>query len=547
MRRALPLLLLFALAAPGPAVASWGGSTGGAAFSGAISLPQGAAPSVTVSGRNVSVSWSQILAGGAPVPGYSVRRYDTNGTQQAIGAGCATVQTGTACTENDLPPGSWVYRVAAVNGNWTGPLSSASSAANVAAPQLSISSPSTLGALPATLAGNVSSFLQSETVSFRLDNSSSGLSLSGSITPSPTPANGQAAVSVTIPAGVANGAHTVYAIGSGGDVASAPIVVAVPTAITTTAWNLRDASSGTESDQSDATAFADGRLRNTSALTTSFSAGRYLQLDYAPSLDAGASVSGAGFDFRFAENTAGRTACFYFEVRRTSTGAVLGTHGSTSSPVACTMTTTQQTFSTATPEVTTAAIANDISVRVYLRESGSGVVRIDMGTLTGTTPQPLSFTLYEGSLVDSTSGTASTIRWPLLAADSTVYTSSANWAGSFAASRYLKLSFPAYVPSGSTVSGASFRHSYRSNTTGTTCWYLELYSSTTLIGTHGSSASPISCNSSTTSFVTDTVALPELTNATQADNAIARVYVRNSSSLRSRDDLDTLSLSYLAP
>ena len=39
------------------------------------------------------------------------------------------------------------------------------------------------------------------------------------------PANGTASVSVTIPSGIANGSHTVYAIGSTGDQASAAINV----------------------------------------------------------------------------------------------------------------------------------------------------------------------------------------------------------------------------------------------------------------------------------------------------------------------------------
>ena len=392
------------------------------------------------------------------------------------------------------------------------------------------------------------------------------------IVPTPTPAGGGASVSLTVPAGTPNGAHTVYAIGSRGDVASAAITVAVPTAITTTAWDLRAASSGSESNQSDAVSFADGRLRTTSSVLSSFNAGRYLQFDYSPSLDGTRSVSSAGFSFRFAANASGNTSCFYFDVRRTSTGSVLATHGSSSSPVGCVTGTTQQTFTTMTPAVASAAIANDLSVRVFLRDSASGAVRVDMGTLAGNTPQPLSFTLFESRLVDSTSGTATTAPWPLIAADSTVYTSAANWTTSFSTSRYLRLSFPAYVPAGSTVSSASFRHSYRSNTTGTTCWYFALYSGSTVIGTHGSSSSPIraamnapfvlgvprkrleaiaECESHgdprATAYVTDTVALPELTTAAQANGASVRIYVNNSSSLRSRDDVDTLSLSYLGP
>jgi hypothetical protein len=87
------------------------------------------------------------------------------------------------------------------------------------------------------------------------------------------PGNGTASVSVTIPAGTANGAHTVYAIGDQGDTAGAPLTVAVPTTISTSVWDVRDASTGTESNQSEPHAFANDSRTATSGSLLSFRPG----------------------------------------------------------------------------------------------------------------------------------------------------------------------------------------------------------------------------------------------------------------------------------
>ena len=127
--------------------------------------------------------------------------------------------------------------------------------------------------------------------------------------------------------------------------------------------------------------------------------------------------------------------------------------------------------------------------------------------------------------------------------NSTAYVSAAAWTTSFDAARYLGFSFPAYLPAGATVDGATFRHSYRSYTTGTTCYYIEVYEGATLIGAHGSAGAPISCNSGT-SYVTDTVALPEINTVARANSAKIRLYVRNSATGRSEHSLATLGVTY---
>ena len=135
------------------------------------------------------------------------------------------------------PPGTWRYRVAPANANWRGAESAASAAVTVATPALSLAPPS-VTTLPAALTGQITNYVNGQTVTFRLDNPTTGTVLTGSIIPSPVPANGTANVSVTLPSGTAAGAHTVYAIGSLGDTASAPVTVLVPQTLVTTAWDL---------------------------------------------------------------------------------------------------------------------------------------------------------------------------------------------------------------------------------------------------------------------------------------------------------------------
>ena len=77
----------------------------------------------------------------------------------------------------------------------------------------------------------------------------------------------------------------------------------------------------------------------------------------------------------------------------------------------------------------------------------------------------------------------------------------------------------------------------------TTCWYFEAYNGATLIGTHGSSGTPVSCNA-TTSYVTDTVSLPELATAAAASNLVLRVYLRNSGSGKASVELVQVDVTY---
>jgi hypothetical protein len=172
--------------------------------------------------------------------------------------------------------------------------------------------------------------------------------------------------------------------------------------------------------------------------------------------------------------------------------------------------------------------------------------------LAGMTLAPTANFSGSASLEILTSDLGNTGAGGPLTADNTIdisvsdgaYVSSSGWSTSFDSSRYLDLTFPAYVPAGSVVTGATFRHSYRSTTGGdTTCYYFEVYNGSTLLAAHGSAASPVSCNSST-SYATDVVSLPEVDSVAKADNLRLRLFIKNSGGRKSTHQLATLGVVY---
>lgn len=220
---------LIVASGPGVALASWVGGGTGNGSSKAASMPAGNTPSASVTGRNVTVTWTAAtLPGPTAVDGYVVNRYDAStNASQTVGASCSGTVAALTCTEAAVTPGSWYYKVRPKKGAWLGAQSSAGANVTVASPSLSFSSSTTLSTLPTTLNGSIAAFITGETITLRLDNPTSGTVLTGSASPSTIPANGQATISVTIPAGTSNGSHTVYAVGSAGSQASGAITVAV--------------------------------------------------------------------------------------------------------------------------------------------------------------------------------------------------------------------------------------------------------------------------------------------------------------------------------
>jgi hypothetical protein len=297
-----------------------------------------------------------------------------------------------------------------------------------------------------------------------------------------------------------------------------------PGARTLAPRDLRDASSGAETDKSDPLSYADATVYQTS---TGIGSGtnRYLEFTMNSARPGGISVSGAQFNFQLATKNGGGNACFWFDVR--SGVSVIGTHGSYASQVGCSAGTTQTTFNTAIPEVTSTDQVNGLVIRVYAWETTSKQVNVDLATVTGSTPYT-GFTSYETQVIDDTSGTPATTVWSLYAVDATTYTATTNWPAAATTTKYLKLTLDPSVPAGSVITSATLTNVWRASANvtngGTLCYYLETFNGTTSLATHGSGSAAVNCNNSGTNFVTDTVSLPEVNDATKASNLVLKLY-----------------------
>jgi hypothetical protein len=315
----------------------------------------------------------------------------------------------------------------------------------------------------------------------------------------------------------------------------------------TSAWTIRDASGGgAEATNDDALSYSgDGRTTTTgSAWTTTFSATRYLEFDFNSALPDGLAVSSPQLNLRMASTNNASSLCFYVEVYRVSTATLIGTHGSAGTPYACNSGTTQTTTNIALPEVSTTTVANDLRVRVYITDSKSKTSATDMVTIAGSTPYS-SFTDYEDVYRDRSSGTVAATNWGIsTSGDGANYLNAAAWASAFSTSRYVKFTFDPSVPTGAVITSATLDFFYRSNSTGTTCWYFETYNGATLLGTHGSSGTPLSCKTGNTAYTTDNVSLAELTNVADANALTVKVYMKDSLLAKAQIDLVQLNLNY---
>jgi hypothetical protein len=130
---ALMLVLAMAASLAAPALAAWTTTGVGGGAGAAFKMPAGNAPSVSVSGADIEVSWpAATFADGTPVAGYVVERFDAaTGQLASVGPDCSGVLTSTACTEIGVPQGNWVYSDTPVQLSWTGLPSPPSPAASV--------------------------------------------------------------------------------------------------------------------------------------------------------------------------------------------------------------------------------------------------------------------------------------------------------------------------------------------------------------------------------------------------------------------------------
>ena len=310
-------------------------------------------------------------------------------------------------------------------------------------------------------------------------------------------------------------------------------------------WDVRDASAGgAEANYSDALSYADGVVKTTGNWTAAFATTQFDDFDFGAGRPAGIPITSAIFHFTFAPTRSNDNACFYLDVRRASTNTLLGTHGSSGSPSACANAGAQVAATVdVSAEVTSTTIANDLRIRVYANNDGKKAINIDLASVTITTPYSTA-TLFEQRWDDESGGTPSATLWPFVAVDGTAYTSAGSFATAFSTTRYIKLTPNESVPTGSMITNVQLRFAYKSATAGdTTCWYVEVYNGATLIGTHGSSASPVSCNA-TSAYVTDTVPIPEVSTAAIANNVVLKVYMRDSGAAKASIDLAQLDVNY---
>jgi hypothetical protein len=191
----------------------WSGSDNlgaGRGAAGAATVEQGAAPTVSEAGpTNVVVAWaSSGLSNGVPVDGYVVKRYDAaTGAEATIGSGCAGTIAPRTCTEPNAPAGNWQYSVVPVfASDWRGLESPKSAAVDMGPGAMTLARTlfgGTVAPLPATVTGTVSGFGPNRAIAFFLDGATS---LSGS--PAQVEADGTAAISIALPAGIADGPHS---------------------------------------------------------------------------------------------------------------------------------------------------------------------------------------------------------------------------------------------------------------------------------------------------------------------------------------------------
>ena len=248
-----------------------------------------------------------------------------------------------------------------------------------------------------------------------------------------------------------------------------------PAARTMSAWTIEDAADGSASNATSPVAYSNDSLTyTTGAWTTTFQSTRYVDIDFNSPLPAGVPVAGATFRLDFRSNS-GNTACMYFEVRRASTNTVLGTFGSTGSPVSCQGAALGSSSTDISSVVTSTDIANDLRIRVYGRDAGAGGFVIDSATVGGAAWS--GFTLYRTRVDDTATArrASPTGASPPRETEASSRTR-ATGAATYAAGRYLKFTFPSYLPSAAVITSASFKYTYKSqNAADTTCYYFEVY------------------------------------------------------------------------
>jgi hypothetical protein len=121
MRRVLAFVAVCSVVCVPVGNAAWSAGASGTGAAKAKTMSGGNTPSASVTGNDVTLTWtaSSFPEGGA-IPSYVVKRYDLLGVAQTVLADCAGTVTGTTCTENNVPIGTWKYSVTPAVGLWRG-------------------------------------------------------------------------------------------------------------------------------------------------------------------------------------------------------------------------------------------------------------------------------------------------------------------------------------------------------------------------------------------------------------------------------------------
>jgi hypothetical protein len=131
--RTRAIVLAIALAITAPAAAAWSAGAAGSGAVAARTMPAGNTPSASASLSTVTVTWTaSTFAGGTPVPGYVIRRFNSvTQVEATVLSACAGTVLGTSCVESGVPTGSWKYSITPAAGVWRGAQSAQSTAVTV--------------------------------------------------------------------------------------------------------------------------------------------------------------------------------------------------------------------------------------------------------------------------------------------------------------------------------------------------------------------------------------------------------------------------------
>ena len=234
-----------------------------------------------------------------------------------------------------------------------------------------------------------------------------------------------------------------------------------------------------------------------------------------------------------------KRSCMYFEVRRSSTNAVLATHGSSASPI-CESGAVPRANAIALPEVASATVANDLKLRIFVTDEGGNKTRFGRVAV-AFVAYGKTWTLLPTSYDDRVGGTSAPAPWGPARADGVAWREAADWPSTYTATRYASFTFPNTVPGAATITSASLEHRWRTANGARHCLFYEVWAGGVLLAGHGSSAAPASCKTGTSNS-TDTVPLPEVDTAAEAGNLTIKVFAWGGN--RTEHDIVALHLNY---